>query len=136
MRLNGVLTAGFALLLGLVGGAVTAPAAGATASGDPVPATAATAPSPDGGVSILATNFQLPFPCGQAWTGNSSASSAHQSWEIDFNRGSTADADLGDTVVAAAAGTVPSPPTRDRTTASATWSRSTTAAAGPPTTRT
>ncbi|MFC7591793.1 M23 family metallopeptidase [Nonomuraea antimicrobica] len=55
---------------------------------------------------ILATNFQLPFPCGQSWTGNSSASSAHQSWEIDFNRGSTADADLGDPVVAAASGTV------------------------------
>src|SRR6185369_8761892 len=50
--------------------------------------------------------FQLPFPCGQTWTGDSDASSAHQSWEIDFNRGSTADADLGDTVVAAAAGTV------------------------------
>ena len=50
--------------------------------------------------------FQLPFPCGQTWNGNSSASSAHVSWEIDFNRGSTATADLGDTVVAAAAGTV------------------------------
>jgi hypothetical protein len=57
-------------------------------------------------VSVTATNFQLPFPCGQSWTGNSSASSAHVSWEIDFNRGSTADADLGDPVVAAAAGTV------------------------------
>ncbi|MCW3814274.1 M23 family metallopeptidase [Micromonospora sp. DR5-3] len=50
--------------------------------------------------------FQLPFPCGQTWQGNSSNSSAHVSWEIDFNRGSTASADLGDTVVAAAAGTV------------------------------
>jgi hypothetical protein len=50
--------------------------------------------------------FQLPFPCGQTWQGNSSNSSAHVSWEIDFNRGSTAYADLGDTVVAAAAGTV------------------------------
>jgi murein DD-endopeptidase MepM/ murein hydrolase activator NlpD len=50
--------------------------------------------------------FQLPFPCGQTWSGNSSGSSAHVSWEIDFNRGSTATADLGDTVVAAAAGTV------------------------------
>lgn len=50
--------------------------------------------------------FQLPFPCGQTWNGNSSASSAHVSWEIDFNRGSTATADLGDTVVAAAAGTI------------------------------
>jgi hypothetical protein len=50
--------------------------------------------------------FQLPFPGGQTWHGNSSNSSAHRSYEIDFNRGSTADADLGDTVVAAAAGTV------------------------------
>ncbi|SBT48625.1 M23 family metallopeptidase [Micromonospora narathiwatensis] len=50
--------------------------------------------------------FHLPFPCGQTWQGNSSNSSAHVSWEIDFNRGSTADADLGDTVLAAAAGTV------------------------------
>ncbi|MFI6452707.1 M23 family metallopeptidase [Streptosporangium amethystogenes] len=106
MRLNGVLTAGFALLLGLAGGAVTAPAAGATAPGDPVPSNSAADPAPSDEMSILATNFQLPFPCGQAWTGNSSASSAHQSWEIDFNRGSSADADLGDTVVAAAAGTV------------------------------
>ncbi|MFC3995254.1 M23 family metallopeptidase [Nocardiopsis sediminis] len=50
--------------------------------------------------------FQLPFPAGQTWTGNSSNSSAHRSYEIDFNRGGTPDADLGDTVVAAAAGTV------------------------------
>lgn len=57
-------------------------------------------------VSVLATNFQLPFPCGQSWTGNSSGSSAHQSWEIDFNRGGSPDADLGDPVVAAASGTV------------------------------
>ncbi|MFI6800077.1 M23 family metallopeptidase [Streptosporangium canum] len=94
MRLRGVLTAGFALLLSLAGGAVMAPSAGAAdlASG----AVAAS----------LAPGFQMPFPCGQSWTGNSSASSAHQSWEIDFNRGGSADADLGDTVVAAAAGTV------------------------------
>ena len=50
--------------------------------------------------------FQLPFPCGQTWSGDSDASSAHQSFEIDFNRGSTATADLGDTVLAAADGTV------------------------------
>ncbi|MCP3804230.1 M23 family metallopeptidase [Allokutzneria sp. A3M-2-11 16] len=52
------------------------------------------------------TNFQFPFPCGQSWTGNSSNSSAHRSYELDLNRGSSPDADLGDTVVAAAAGTV------------------------------
>jgi hypothetical protein len=50
--------------------------------------------------------FQMPFPCGQTWTGDSDNSSAHVSYEIDFNRGGTADADLGDTVVAAAGGTV------------------------------
>ena len=50
--------------------------------------------------------FQLPFPCGQTWNGDSDNSSAHRSFEIDFNRGSTADADLGDSVVAAAAGKV------------------------------
>ncbi|WP_371779811.1 M23 family metallopeptidase [Streptosporangium subroseum] len=49
-------------------------------------------------------NFQVPFPCGQTWSGNK-ASSAHTSWEIDFSRAGAA-ADLGDTVVAAAAGTV------------------------------
>ncbi|MDP9867632.1 MULTISPECIES: M23 family metallopeptidase [Streptosporangium] len=106
MRLRGVLTVGFALLLSLAGGAVMAPGAGAGVLGDPVPNSSETDPAPDDGATLLATNFQLPFPCGQSWTGNSSASSAHQSWEIDFNRGSTADADLGDPVVAAAAGTV------------------------------
>ncbi|MGK5555426.1 M23 family metallopeptidase [Actinomadura kijaniata] len=53
-----------------------------------------------------APRFRLPFPCGQVWTGNSSNSSAHTGHEIDFNRGATAEADNGDTVVAAAAGTV------------------------------
>lgn len=52
--------------------------------------------------ALAAPAFQMPFPCGQTWTGNSSASSAHVSWEIDFNRAD----DEGDTVVAAAAGTV------------------------------
>lgn len=59
-----------------------------------------------GSPAHAAPAFQLPFPCGQTWNGNSTNSSAHVSWEIDFNRGSTATADLGDTVVAAAAGTV------------------------------
>ncbi|HEX5594657.1 MAG TPA: M23 family metallopeptidase [Micromonosporaceae bacterium] len=82
MRIRQVLGAAVALLIG-VGGAIviTSPAQAAPA-------------------------FQLPFPCGQTWNGNNSASGAHVSWEIDFNRGSTASADLGDTVVAAAAGTV------------------------------
>ncbi|MGH3916526.1 MAG: M23 family metallopeptidase [Pseudonocardiaceae bacterium] len=50
--------------------------------------------------------FQLPFPCDQTWHGNSSNSSAHRSYEIDFNRGPKPDSDLGDKVVAAAKGTV------------------------------
>ncbi|WP_433333831.1 M23 family metallopeptidase [Spirillospora sp. CA-294931] len=56
--------------------------------------------------ALAAPAFELPFPCGQSWTGNSTNSTAHRSWEIDFNRGSTAGADLGDTVTASAAGTV------------------------------
>ncbi|GAB3878745.1 hypothetical protein GCM10027612_03330 [Microbispora bryophytorum subsp. camponoti] len=115
MRLKSLVTVGLAVVLGLAFGATTAPAASAAGA------------RPD---------FQMPFPCGQVWTGNSSASSAHQSYEIDFNRGSTADADYGDTVVAAAAAPWPSRPTRARRTASATSSRSTTAAAGSPTTPT
>lgn len=47
--------------------------------------------------------FQLPFPCGQTWSGNNSDSGAHATpWEIDFNRGD----DEGMPVLAAAAGTV------------------------------
>ncbi|NUO98532.1 MAG: M23 family metallopeptidase [Nonomuraea sp.] len=90
MKLSRSMVAGLAFLLGL---GTTTPALA-----DPEPESAQ--------AQILATNFQLPFPCGQTWTGNSSGSSAHQSWEIDFNRGGTADADLGDPVVAAASGTV------------------------------
>jgi hypothetical protein len=86
-------TAGAALLLSLVGTVALAPAASATSTAG---ATAAAGARP---------NFQMPFPCGQSWTGKN-GSSAHKSWEIDFNRGSSEAADLGDTVVAAAAGTV------------------------------
>ncbi|GAA0924600.1 M23 family metallopeptidase [Nonomuraea longicatena] len=91
MKLRVALVTGIAFLLSL--GTVSA------ASAEPEPT------SPDVGVAA-APSLQLPFPCGQAWVGNSSNSSAHRSWELDFNRGSTADADLGDTVVAAGAGTV------------------------------
>lgn len=69
--------------------------------------TAAAAPA------MAAPAFQLPFPCNQSWSGNSSASSAHESYEIDFNRGSSAD--LGDTVVAAAAGRSARRPTNPAT---------------------
>ena len=80
MRIRALLTAGL-LSIGVVGLIPTA--------------TANAAPA-----------FQLPFPCNQTWNGNSSNSSAHRSHEIDFNRGSAPDSDLGDTVVAAAEGTV------------------------------
>lgn len=81
----------------------TAPMAFADPRDPNDPADQATAPAT---ASIMATNFQMPFPCGQSWNGNSNNSSAHQSWEIDWNRGDSASADLGDTVVAAASGTV------------------------------
>ncbi|WP_067177607.1 M23 family metallopeptidase [Microtetraspora niveoalba] len=97
MRPTSLVKAALALLLGVTAGASTGLAAASAASSS----TASTASA-----AMAEPAFQMPFPCGQTWTGNSSASSAHQSWEIDFNRGGTADADLGDTVVAAAAGTV------------------------------
>ncbi|WP_329082204.1 MULTISPECIES: M23 family metallopeptidase [unclassified Streptosporangium] len=104
MRLTGVLTTGFALLLALTSGAVAASPAGAAPAG---PARTGDAAAPaQAATANMAPPFQLPFPCGQTWAGNSSASSAHRAWEIDFNRGDSPDADLGDTVVAAAAGTV------------------------------
>jgi hypothetical protein len=50
--------------------------------------------------------FQLPFPCGETWSGNNPGSSAHRTdWELDFNWGS-GDDDLGKPVLASAAGTV------------------------------
>ena len=90
MRFSGAMVAGIALLVSL--GTASAASADREAGSEQA--------------RILATNFQLPFPCGQSWTGNSDQSSAHRSYEIDFNRGGSANADLGDTVVAAAAGTV------------------------------
>ncbi|GGT15375.1 M23 family metallopeptidase [Nonomuraea spiralis] len=51
---------------------------------------------------------QLPFPCGETWTGDSNDSSAHTAgYEIDFNGTyNDGNADLGRKVVASAAGTV------------------------------
>lgn len=48
-----------------------------------------------------APNFQLPFPCGQAWSGQTRTDHSPQ-LAVDFNRTD----DLGDTVVAAASGRV------------------------------
>lgn len=58
--------------------------------------------------AAAAPNWQLPFPCDQVWDGESAVSDRHYKTqrEIDFNRGATSHADLGDAVVASAAGTV------------------------------
>ncbi|WP_431899446.1 M23 family metallopeptidase [Nonomuraea sp. bgisy101] len=127
MRLKLMITAGCVLLPGILGltGATAAAAANPPASPSPSPTSTQTpTPAPtatpdenndppnevnvaERSVTLMAsTNFQLPFPCGQTWTGKNIGSSAHRAYEIDFNRGSTPDADRGDTVVAAAAGTV------------------------------
>ena len=66
-----------------------APAAGDPAAGDVT-------------LSIQsAPRFQLPFPCGQVWAGQTRTGHSPQN-SVDFNRSD----DLGDPVVAAAAGTV------------------------------
>ena len=49
----------------------------------------------------LSIGFQLPFPCGQTWLGQTRTNHSPQ-LSVDFNRTN----DLGDTVVAAAGGTV------------------------------
>jgi hypothetical protein len=58
-----------------------------------VPARRATAP---------VTPFEMPFPCGQAWTGTTRDSHSPSRWSVDWNRPD----DEGDDVVAAAAGRV------------------------------
>jgi len=50
---------------------------------------------------LAAVRFQLPFPCGQVWAGQTRSNHSPQS-SVDFNRTN----DIGDTVVAAAAGKV------------------------------
>jgi uncharacterized protein YraI len=52
-------------------------------------------------VFAVAPRFQLPFPCGQIWAGQTRTSHSPQN-AVDFNRAN----DEGDTVVAAAAGRV------------------------------
>lgn len=51
--------------------------------------------------SSAAPNFQLPFPCGQAWSGQTRTAHSPQ-LAVDFNRTN----DDGDTVVAAASGRI------------------------------
>jgi hypothetical protein len=51
--------------------------------------------------------LELPFLCGSSWRGDSGSSNAHLNHEIDFNMsGTTGNEDLGEPVLAAAAGTV------------------------------
>jgi hypothetical protein len=52
-------------------------------------------------LSFVSASFQLPFPCGQVWAGQTRTDHSPQN-SVDFNRLN----DLGDTVVAAAGGTV------------------------------
>ena len=54
-----------------------------------------------GELAAGAPAFQLPFPCGQVWAGQTRTAHSPQ-LAVDFNRSN----DLGDTVVAAAGGTV------------------------------
>ena len=55
----------------------------------------------DVGVIEATTRFELPFPCGQVWAGQTRTNHSPQN-SVDFNRLN----DSGDTVVAAKAGTV------------------------------
>ncbi|HVK77429.1 MAG TPA: peptidoglycan DD-metalloendopeptidase family protein [Kofleriaceae bacterium] len=56
---------------------------------------------PVDGLFAVAPRFQLPFPCNQVWAGQTRSNHSPVS-SVDFNRSN----DEGDTVVAAAAGTV------------------------------
>ncbi|HEY0640285.1 MAG TPA: peptidoglycan DD-metalloendopeptidase family protein [Pseudonocardiaceae bacterium] len=68
----------------------------ATSVAGPVPVAQAAAPA-----------LELPFLCGSSWRGDSGSSNAHHNNEIDFNMsGTTGNEDLGEPVLAAAAGTV------------------------------
>ncbi|RJL30027.1 M23 family metallopeptidase [Bailinhaonella thermotolerans] len=83
------------------------PGAPSVADGTETPADVAADPGADLMAARGEPRFQMPFPCGQAWTGDARSSSRHRtSYEIDFNRGNGPAADRGDEVVAAAAGRV------------------------------
>lgn len=91
---------GVAVAGGLMAANIGAASAGAEA-------VRASAPAPHANVSAQAMpRFRLPFPCGQVWRGNSTNSSVHTKYEIDFNQGPPGNSDEGRAVVAAAAGKV------------------------------
>ncbi len=53
-------------------------------------------------VTVPTTAFEMPFPCGQAWTGSTRDTHSPSRWSVDWNRAD----DAGDDVVAAAPGRV------------------------------
>src|SRR5215213_5951980 len=75
------------VLAGVVGAAL--------ATGVPGPASAAVTNGPD---------FELPFPCGDTWTGSSRYNHSPSSLSVDFNKTN----DLGAPMVAAAPGVITS----------------------------
>ena len=52
--------------------------------------------------AVPLTSYEMPFPCGESWTGTTRASHSPSSNSVDWNRPD----DVGDAVVAAAAGVV------------------------------
>ncbi|QBR91004.1 M23 family metallopeptidase [Nocardioides euryhalodurans] len=98
----------------LVTGLVTAPTVAATAS-DPTPLGSGPGLAPDRasepltGTSAAArasaapeSRFQMPFPCGQQWTGSTRDSHSPSRYSVDWNRAD----DVDDPVVASAPGVV------------------------------
>ncbi len=77
------------LLVALVAG----PGTGAATAGRDRSAARPTAP---------VTAFEMPFPCGEAWTGSTRDGHSPSRWSVDWNRPD----DAGDAVVASAAGRV------------------------------
>ena len=83
MRVRALLAAATPLAMLLVTGLAAGPASAASTEG----------PAPD---------YEMPFPCGQSWTGTSRANHSPSPLSVDFNRPD----DDGDPMVAAAAGVV------------------------------
>ena len=64
-----------------------------------------------------APTYEMPFPCGQAWTGTTRASHSPSRTRVDWNRAD----DVGDPVVAAAPGVGDRASTTDAAAATASW---------------
>ncbi|GAA2604180.1 M23 family metallopeptidase [Actinomadura fulvescens] len=76
----------------------------AASTGTPAAKPAAKVAAQDASAAAM-PRLQMPFPCGQTWRG-STGSGAHTRYEIDWNWGSSGEADNGKTVVSSAAGKV------------------------------